>query len=96
MTIWQPGKPLVRLIAIKFTLSRRPPLDLTDDGRAILAELLRETIERNAFLSPRTRSFLAILDKLDPSGRRCGADSVGANLPNENGRPEGRRVLSLR
>ena len=30
------------------------PLDLTDDDRAILAELLRERIQRDAFpLSPR-------------------------------------------
>ena len=41
-----------------------PELDDTD--KAILAELLRETIERDRFpLSPRIRSFKAILAKLD-------------------------------
>jgi hypothetical protein len=43
------------------------PSDLTPDDRAILAELLRETIERDRFpLSPRIRSLRAILAKLDP------------------------------
>ncbi len=42
-----------------------PELDDTD--KAILAELLRETIERDRFpLSPRNKSFKAILAKLDP------------------------------
>ena len=46
-------------------------LDLTDDDRAILAELLRERIERDPFpLSPRLRSFRAILAKLDPPAPR--------------------------
>ena len=41
--------------------------DLTDDDKAILAELLRETIERDRFpLSPRIRRLQAILDKLAP------------------------------
>ena len=41
--------------------------DLTGDDRTILAELLRETIARDRFpLSPRVRSFKAILAKLDP------------------------------
>jgi hypothetical protein len=36
--------------------------DLTDDDKAILVELLRETIERDRFpMSPRIRSFKAIL-----------------------------------
>ena len=44
-----------------------PSLDLTDDDKAILAELLRETVERSRFLlSPRIRSLKMILDKLDP------------------------------
>jgi hypothetical protein len=34
--------------------------DLTDDDKAVLAELLRETIDRDRFpLSPRVRSFKA-------------------------------------
>jgi hypothetical protein len=48
-----------------------PPLNLTDDDKAILAELLRETIERSRFLlSPRIRRLKAILDKLDPPAPR--------------------------
>jgi hypothetical protein len=40
--------------------------DLTDDDCAIIAELSREMIARDRFpLSPRVRSFKAILDKLD-------------------------------
>jgi len=42
-----------------------PELDDTD--KAILAELLLETIERHRFpISPRIRGFRAILAKLDP------------------------------
>jgi hypothetical protein len=46
--------------------------DLTDDDKAILVELLRETIERDRFfLSPRIRSFKGIiLAKLDPPAAR--------------------------
>lgn len=45
--------------------------DLTDDDKAILAELLRETIERDRFpLSPRVRTYKAILDKLAPPAPR--------------------------
>jgi hypothetical protein len=45
--------------------------DLTDDDKAILGELMRETIERSRFLlSPRTRRLKAILDKLDPPPAR--------------------------
>jgi hypothetical protein len=41
--------------------------DLTDDDKATLADLLRETIERDRFpLSPRVRSLKAILAKLNP------------------------------
>jgi hypothetical protein len=43
------------------------PDDLTYDDKAILAELLRETIARDRFpLSPKVRSLRAILDKIDP------------------------------
>jgi hypothetical protein len=45
--------------------------DLTGDDRAILAELLRETIARDRFpLSPRVRRLKAVLAKLDPPGPR--------------------------
>ena len=41
--------------------------ELSDDDKAILAELLRETIAANRFpMSPRIKSLQAILDKLDP------------------------------
>ena len=41
--------------------------ELSDDDKAILAELLREVIERDRFpLSPRVRSYKAILAKLAP------------------------------
>jgi hypothetical protein len=48
-----------------------PPFDLTDEGRAILAELLRETIERDHFpcdafgsslISIRRSTFSALTD----------------------------------
>jgi len=54
--------------------------DLTDDDKAILAKLLRDTIERDRFpLSPRMRSFKAILAKLDPPAPRAntGAKAAG-------------------
>ena len=45
--------------------------DLTDDDKAILAELLHETIERSRrLLSPRVRNYRAILAKLDPPAPR--------------------------
>jgi hypothetical protein len=45
--------------------------DLTDDDKAILADLLREAIERNRYpMSPRVRAFKAILAKLDPPAPR--------------------------
>jgi hypothetical protein len=45
--------------------------ELSDDDKAILAVLLRETIERDRFpLSPRVRSFKGILAKLDPPAPR--------------------------
>jgi hypothetical protein len=41
--------------------------DLTDDDKAILVELLRETIERDRSpLSPKVKRLRAILAKLDP------------------------------
>jgi hypothetical protein len=40
--------------------------DFTDDDKAALIELLRETVERDRFpLSPRVRRLNAILAKLD-------------------------------
>jgi hypothetical protein len=49
-----------------------PPPDLTDNDKAILAELLHETIERSRFrlLSPRVRSYRTILAKLAPPTTR--------------------------
>jgi hypothetical protein len=48
-----------------------PPPDLTDDDKAIIAELLHETIERSRrLLSPRVRSYRAIVAKLDPPPSR--------------------------
>jgi hypothetical protein len=45
--------------------------DLTDDDKAILVELLRETIERDRFpLSPRVKRLRGILAKLDPPAAR--------------------------
>jgi hypothetical protein len=45
--------------------------ELSDDDKAILAELLREVIERDRFpFSPRVRSYKAILAKLDPPAPR--------------------------
>jgi hypothetical protein len=41
------------------------PLDLTDDEKAALIELLRGTIDRDRFpLSPRMRPLRSILEKL--------------------------------
>jgi hypothetical protein len=43
------------------------PRDLTDDDKAILIELLRETIERDRFpLSPKVKRLKAILAKFAP------------------------------
>ena len=48
-----------------------PLPELTDDDKAILAELLREIIARDRFpLSPRVRSLRAILAKLAPPAPR--------------------------
>jgi len=47
------------------------PPDLTEDDKAILIELLRETVEPDRFpMSPRVRSFKAILAKLAPPAPR--------------------------
>jgi hypothetical protein len=41
-------------------------LELDDTDKAIMAELLRETIERDRFpMSPRLRALQRVLDKLD-------------------------------
>jgi hypothetical protein len=57
-----------------------PPPDLTDDDKIILAELLRETIARDRFpLSPRVRSFKAILAKLAPPAPRSFSSRVALN-----------------
>jgi hypothetical protein len=46
-------------------------LDLTDNEKAALVELLRETIDRDRFpLSPRITQLRAILAKLDPPAPR--------------------------
>ena len=51
--------------------SLMPPFDLTDDDRAALIALLRETIAADRFLmSPRIRRLKAILEKLDPPAPR--------------------------
>ena len=45
--------------------------ELNDADKAILVDLLRETIERDRFpMSPRIRGFKAILAKLDPPAPR--------------------------
>ena len=62
--------------------------ELDDADKAILAELLRETIERDRFpLSPRMRSLKAILAKLDPPAPRP------APLPAP--KPPGERSMAL-
>jgi hypothetical protein len=48
-------------------LTEMPSLDLTDEDKVALIELLRETVDRSRrLLSPRVRRLRAILDKLDP------------------------------
>jgi len=45
--------------------------ELNDDDKAILATLLRETINADRFpLSPRVRALQRVLDKLDPPAPR--------------------------
>jgi hypothetical protein len=49
-------------------------LELDDDDKAILAELLRETIERDRFpLSPRVRSFQGDPGEARPANTAAGA-----------------------
>jgi hypothetical protein len=48
-----------------------PSHDLTDADKAVLIELLRETIAGDRYpLSPRVRKLRAILDKLEPAPPR--------------------------
>jgi hypothetical protein len=50
--------------------------DLTDDDKAILAELLRDTIGRDRFpLAPRVRSYKATLDKARPPPASAAAET---------------------
>jgi hypothetical protein len=65
--------------------------DLTEIEKAIIAELLIETIERDRFpLSLRSRSLQAILEKLDPSAalearkppRPSGPITLGSSVEN--------------
>ena len=63
--------------------------DLTDDDKAALAVLLREAIERDRFpLSPRVRSFKAILAKLDQVTGYRDAAGAGAAGPAQHGADE--------
>jgi hypothetical protein len=62
--------------------------DLTDDDKATLAALLRETIAADRFpLSPRVKSFKAILAKLDPPAPR--------SEPIPPPKPPGERSMAL-
>ena len=62
--------------------------DLPDDDKAIRANLLRETIERDRFpLSPRVRRLKAILAKLDPPAPR--------SEPIPPPKPPGERSMAL-
>jgi hypothetical protein len=63
-------------------------LDLTDDDRAALIELMREAIERDRFpLSPRVTRLRAILAKL-------GVGSAPA-MPDDAPKPPGERSSAL-
>ena len=64
------------------------PLDLDDDDKAALVELLRETIERDRFpLSPRVKRLRGILAKL-------GVGSAPA-VPYPPPEPPGERSMAL-
>ena len=54
-----------------------PSLDLTDEDKSALIELLRETVERSRhrLLSPRMRRLQAILDKLAAAGAATQANT---------------------
>jgi hypothetical protein len=50
---------------------RPVPPDLTGDDKAIIVELLRETIERDRFpMSPKIKRLKAVLAKFDPPAPR--------------------------
>jgi hypothetical protein len=52
------------------------PDDLSDDDKAILAELLRDTIAADRFpLAPRVRSYKATLDKARPPPASAAAET---------------------
>jgi hypothetical protein len=64
--------------------------DLTDDDKAALVELLRETIERDRFpLSPRVKRLRGILAKL-------GVGSAAPAMPYPAPKPPGESSRSLR
>jgi hypothetical protein len=59
------------------------PLDLTDDEKAAMIELLRDTIDQDRFpLSPRIRQLLAILAKLAPESEQPRPAPYPAPKPN--------------
>jgi hypothetical protein len=59
-----------------------PLPDLSAADRAILAEVLRETIAADRFpMSPRARSLKAILAKLDPSTEKPAVTPYPAPQP---------------
>ena len=63
--------------------------DLTDDDKAILVELLRETIERDRFpLSPRVKRLRGILAKL-------GVGSAAPAIPYDAPKAPGERSMAL-
>jgi hypothetical protein len=84
------GSPRVIGCACWFSLAPRPiylpmSFDLTDDEKAALIELLRDTIERSQFvLSPRIKLLRGILEKLAPEPPRPEADP--APKPSRNPR----------
>ncbi len=60
-----------RGLALASPHNRPMPPDLTEDDKAILVDLLRETIATDRFaLSPRIKSLKVILAKLDPPAPR--------------------------
>ena len=65
-----------------------PPLDLTDDDRAVLVDLLREAIEGDRFpLSPRVTRLRGILAKLGVGS----APAMRYDAP----KPPGERSMAL-
>jgi hypothetical protein len=62
------------------------PLDLTDDEKAALIELLRGTVDRDRSLtSPRIRKLQAILAKLAPEPPRPTASQATPNPRSRQG-----------